>query len=878
MESDFVGKTLSHYRVLSFEGKGGMKLVYRGFDERLHRHVAIKVLRGPHLDESERGRIRQEALVLSRLNHANVEIVHDFDSQDGVDFLVTEFIEGTTLDRRIGGRPIPEREAIALGCQVADALVAAHMKRIIHRDLKPANIIVTGEGLVKVLDFGIAKLLAGGGPDETTHTWTDAHPPRGVAYTDPRGTLPYMAPEALLERRVDARTDLYALGVVLFEMVTGRRPFAHDRPTALVQEICYTPPPAPRALNRHLSGRLEELILKCLEKRPELRYQSALEVRVDLLRAESGRVPPELIPDSPRGAARISAWLARNARPWIAGVVVLGMASAAWFVTRRPVPSVLPQRQLTHVTAAVSPALSPDGDYFAFVDQSESGRGPHRIFVQSVAGGEPREVFSSDFCTGLRWSPDGSRLLFLSAGSATEIPRAHIAPWPGGEVRSFDSSGLVGAWAPDGRRFATALYSERMIHVTDAATGTKSSFPIHGDIQRVKDLDWSPRGSRIAVLTRSEQGQSSVWTMTPEGREARLALTDSLEYGALRWTPDGGAFYVLRSNQESWDLLRVVPGSRRRSRLLVSGLQVELSSSITLSRDGSRFLYSRATERRNLHMLERGTEVGGAASWTPRPLTSGAFLETQPRFSPDGRSIAFARAEGMTSEIFLVPVAGGPPKRLTHLERWSGDVAWSPDGSELAFCSNIGGRFQVHRVRAAGGPVRAWARTDASGLGRGLAWGPGRYVLYPSPGDHNYVLLDPATGSQRRLLSRDSAGMLFHPQSAPDGSRVALLWNDWPSTSTWIVPLDGSPVEETVEGLPVGWSPDGGSVFVLQGSRKPPRIVRYDRRTRRSDEVVQLPFGSEKIDGAMNAAGDRFVFAVPTRESNVWLIERTEGR
>lgn len=853
-----------------------MKHVYRAYDERLQRHVAIKVLRGVARDEGERGRIRDEALVLSRLSHANVEIVHDFDSQDGIDFLVTEFIQGETLDRRIGSRPLPERDVIALGCQIADALGAAHSKRIVHRDLKPANIIVTTEGVVKVLDFGIAKMAAA---DETTHTWTSGHPSRGVMYTDPRGTLPYMAPEALLEGRVDARTDLYALGVVLFEMVTGRRPFQQDRPTALVREICTTRPPNPSSLNPRVSRRLEELIVKCLEKKAELRYQSALEVRVDLLRAESGPVPSEVLPARAGRGGRLAAWLKGTRWPWVVAASA-GAALVLWTVTRQPVPTpVLPQRQLTHVTAAVSPALSPDGSYFAFVDQSEPDH--HKVLVQSVAGGEAREVFSSSFCNGLRWSPDGSRLLCLAARTSTEIPRAHLVPWPGGEVRTFDSFGMVGAWAPDGRSFATALFSERMLYITDAATGARSSYQVGGDLSSVRDVDWSPRGDLIAVLSMNKRGNSTIWTMTPDGKEVRSILADSLELGAPRFTPDGRGMFLLKSNQESWDILKIDLGSRRgrqRPNVLLSGVQMD--PSITISRDGRTLLYARASTRQNLWSVDVRRARGPDAVWSARPLTTGAFVEAQPRFSPDGGEIVFTRAEGMASEIFVTSANGGTPRRLTYLDVRTGDPAWSPDGREVAFCSNVGGRSRVHRVGRSGGPVRVWDGTNASERWLGLAWAPNDSVLYLAPNNRNYRLLDPVSGGERQLLLKDSSGDLLQPRLSPDGARVATMWNSWPSMAVWVVSLDGSWVRATEGGpmVPMDWAPDGRSLFLLDVNHRPTRILRHDTRTGGSREYLRFPPGDRVLDGAFSPSGDQLVYAVRTSESNVWLIDGLDPR
>ncbi|MFB3095714.1 MAG: protein kinase, partial [Candidatus Acidiferrales bacterium] len=274
-----IGKTLSHYRVVEKIGAGGMGEVYRARDEHLGRDVAIKVLpAGTLADEAIRKRFRKEALALSKLNHPNIATVHDFDTQDGVDFLVMELVEGVTLSDKLAVGPLPEKEISRLGGQVAEGLVAAHERRVVHRDLKPANLRVTPDGRLKILDFGLAKLVR---PDVASATATTE------SFTETQaaaGTLPYMAPEQLRGEGVDARTDIYALGTVLYEMATGRRPFDARVPTALVADIQTKPPPPPRQFKADLSPRLENIILKALEKEPEDRYQSAKEVEVDLRR------------------------------------------------------------------------------------------------------------------------------------------------------------------------------------------------------------------------------------------------------------------------------------------------------------------------------------------------------------------------------------------------------------------------------------------------------------------------------------------------------------------------------------------------------------------------------------------------------------------
>ncbi len=272
-----IGKTISRYRVTAKLGAGGMGEVYLAHDERLERDVALKVLPAETLaDEVARKRFRKEALALSKLNHPNIATIYDFDTQDGVDFLVMEYVEGTTLSEKLSNGPLSEEEATKLGRQVAYALEEAHEHGVIHRDLKPGNVMVTPKGQAKVLDFGLTKLVQPVSETALTESLTET--PAAA------GTLPYMAPEQLQGRQVDARTDIHALGLLLYEMSTGRRAFREELTTRLADAILHRAPVTPRAINARVSPELERIILKCLEKDPENRYQSAKEIGVDLRR------------------------------------------------------------------------------------------------------------------------------------------------------------------------------------------------------------------------------------------------------------------------------------------------------------------------------------------------------------------------------------------------------------------------------------------------------------------------------------------------------------------------------------------------------------------------------------------------------------------
>ncbi|MGB6626189.1 MAG: protein kinase [Candidatus Acidiferrales bacterium] len=280
-----IGQTLGHYRIIEKIGVGGMGEVYRARDERLDRDVALKVLPfGLLKDEKARRRFRHEALLLAKLNHPNVATIHEFDTQDGTDFVVMECVEGTSLAQVLEAGPLPEKELLKLASQIAQALEEAQDLGIVHRDLKPGNILITPKGRAKVLDFGIARLLRVAGDDESTQSATAS---RGVI-----GTLPYMSPEQLMGKPADSRSDIFSFGAVLYEMSTGRRACEERIPSLLIDAILRDYPVPPRVLNPKLSAELERIILKCLEKEPENRYQSAKELEVDLRRLQAQTSAP----------------------------------------------------------------------------------------------------------------------------------------------------------------------------------------------------------------------------------------------------------------------------------------------------------------------------------------------------------------------------------------------------------------------------------------------------------------------------------------------------------------------------------------------------------------------------------------------------------
>ncbi len=377
-----IGKTISRYRIVEKLGGGGMGVVYKAEDTTLGRNVALKFLpeelsRDRHALE----RFKREARAASALDHPNICVIHDIGEHEGQPFIVMQFLEGQTLKPRIAGGPLKVGELLELATHIADALDAAHAKGIIHRDIKPANVFVTGRGQAKVLDFGIAKLLRPEGETTVGETATET---RGAP-----GTLPYMAPEQLQGEAVDARTDLYTLGVLLYEMATGERPFREDIATRLIDAILHQAPTTPRAINARVPPELERIILKCLEKNPENRYQSAKELGVDLRRLRGATSDTAV-----RVAARTRAPWRMMVPAWaVAGVLGAVLLAAVFLIGLRfgqpGTETEVPWRTFTipEDREVYSPSISPDGRHIAYI----IGTGIEReLWVQDLNQARPQ--------------------------------------------------------------------------------------------------------------------------------------------------------------------------------------------------------------------------------------------------------------------------------------------------------------------------------------------------------------------------------------------------------------------------------------------------------------------------------------------------------
>jgi Tol biopolymer transport system component len=594
-----IGRTPDHYRIDEKIGSGGMGEIYRARDQHLPRDVAIKVIAAGCLgDQSARRRFRVEALALSKLNHPNIETAYDFQTEEGIDFLVVEYIPGVALKDKIADDPLTEKEIAHLGLQLADGLCAAHQHGVVHRDLKPGNIMVTTDERLKILDFGLAKLM--NPPDQSGQV------SRPTASEPGAGTLAYMAPEQLNGQSVDHRTDIYAVGTILYEAAVGSHPFRGSSVGSLVEQILHYAPAPPGSFRTTLSGRLEEIILKCLEKNPENRYQSARELLVDMRRLAGSTEPLAVtLPRVRPKRSRRTVWVVLA----LAAVAVLSVN--VWRFWSIPATPGQPFQVTRGIGWEGQPVIAPDGGRIAFVS---SDFGNPEICLVDIHGGHPLRLTNDPAIDrDPTWFPDGGMIAFAS-DRAGKWGIWKVEQY-GGDATPIVADAREPAISPDGQRIAFARYLEKgylrigVAPLSDPSqvrilTGDQDGFWDH------EDPAWSPDGQTICYTSRH-----GLWLVPSSGGKAWQLTTDGELDLTPVWSPDGRRIYFASNRGSTLALWRMAAGRGTPERITM-GMGPESHPSI--SRDGSRLAYSTEAIRRGLVILDRINKKDAVLSDSPR--------------------------------------------------------------------------------------------------------------------------------------------------------------------------------------------------------------------------------------------------------------------
>ncbi len=629
-----IGRRLGHFEITGSIGAGGMGVVYKATDLRLQRTVALKLL-PPDLssDPERRLRFEREARAASALNHPNIVTVHEIDRADGVDFIAMELVDGETLDRTVA-RGATVEAALGYATQIGEALSAAHAAGVVHRDLKPGNVIVKPGGQVKVLDFGLAKRVAGGGAFDTEAP-TQSLDFRSAAGTV-TGTLAYMSPEQAEGKPLDARTDIFSFGVVLYELLSGRRPFVGENPAQVLGAILRDTPPAARSLRKDLPDELERILAKALEKDVEYRYQHMADVVADLKRL--GRA------HGTAGGRGTAASFGRRAT-WIVG---LAATLSIAFLGLRGWTSRSPNPIQFHLVSTFpgshrAPSLSPDGRMMAFVDDAHD---PPQVWVKPLGEGIPVQVTTGEPAAGNpRWSPKGDQIVFeRSRKGLWSVPPL------GGPARQVLEYGTCPSFFPDGERLVFDRGPELWVARIDGSDAHR--------VEGVQDNFYSfylnhcgavsPDGRWLAYFQPQSGPHGDYWIIPARGGTPRRLTSDVSMGGGVVFSPDGRSVIVSSSRAGSQTLWRVpVDGGTPEPLTTGAGEDVEPA----LSADGARSSTATRATRTRSWSSTRGREPSARSSSAGRTRTARSSRRTAAasRSSPTPRRTSRSSRSGRTA-------------------------------------------------------------------------------------------------------------------------------------------------------------------------------------------------------------------------------------
>ena len=899
------GQQLGHYQILAPLGAGGMGEVYLALDARLGRKVALKLLpAGLAADAEAKRRFTQEARTASALNHPHIITIYDIGAEDVRAYIAMEYIEGESLRALLSHEKVEIKRTLELIAQAASGLAAAHEARIFHRDIKPENLMVTRGGQLKILDFGLAKLsekqtaasLASGVP--TTHS-PDAAAPAQTKPGTILGTVAYMSPEQAEGRTLDQRTDVFSLGVVLYEMLTAQRPFQGKSAVDVLHAIINVEPLPVLEVNPRLPAEVTEILGKALAKEVSERYQHAGDFELDLRRLKraieshsllSAKAQP-LQPATP--AAATSVWQ----RKWVWASVALlflcfSMVSAWWL-------SSLTARKLASERFAFvpltsdegyegDPTFAPDGRSLAYTSDRT---GNFEIFLKQVAGG-PDINLTNNAADDVQpaFSPDGQQIAFVSSrAGASEIvnnnPRVPmrgggiwVMPALGGSARRIAEKGNFPAWSPDG---TTLIYTNRTkLFRVPAAGGAVSDIPLQlpvsqPQLDQLSYPSYSPDGRWITF-----ERAGVIYLMPAAGGQPQKLL--GATYAV--WRADGQALIYTSEEPGKYRTIWQIPFSLAAGKTtgdpepLTVGRGGEAQPAI--SRDGKQVIFTATDISSNLEISPFDAEQGRVLG-VPRILTKGGIETYFHSFSPDGQAVAFDSWRGGTSHLWRLD-RDSFPVQLTSDPNYSDTVPkWSPDGSVIAFQRGLAGHARVGTdlwLIAADGASPQLLKENA-GVNYGGTWLPdGRSLVFFSFLDQQLYHLDLATKKERRLTDEKNISAALN--ISPDGQWAVYQSTLSGNNDLRAVSLQGGPSRAVVSTPRDDYhpfiSPTGRWLYFQLGHKNLYRVPGPAQQWRQAapEQVTNFPEAEIFLeDFQISRDGRQLVYTRGRRGGDLWLLK-----
>ena len=787
-----IGETILHYKILEKLGEGGMGEVYKAQDTKLDRFVALKFLPSQlTASEDDKARFIQEAKAASAMNHPNVCTIYSIEEYNGQLFIAMEFVEGKTLKDKKDS--LSEKQILEIGIQVAEGLAAAHEKGIVHRDIKPENIMIRKDGIAQIMDFGLAKLFKESNVSRLTKAGTTV------------GTMGYMSPEQVQGLDVDHRTDIFSLGVVLYELLSGEPPFKGIHETAIMYEIVNVEAPPLSTVKEGFDPELDAIILECLEKDKDERCQSAKELAKDLrkIKKSTGHTKSRIykVDESAISKESGSSQISRSSGsvsievfnhrfdlgkilslkylPWVLFVLTLAfLFYSHFFKSKSEVTSFDKFEQLTEQSGEeLYPDISPDGNYITY---TKSVNGVQHIFLQRIGGGNAIDLTKDSKFDNYQsaFSPDGQLIVFRSERDGGGL---FLMGSTGESVKRLTNLGYNPTWSPDGAKIVFATESVELPYTRAVISQLWTAEIANGRTQKIYDGDavqpsWSPNGKWIAFWGLPKgSGKRVIWIVSASGGNPIEITNDNYINWSPTWSAGGKYLYFSSSRGGSMNLWRVKidEGSGKTlSPLEPVTTPSTFSAMAKMSHDGKKMVFVTSDIRDNLYKLNfnPGTEkVNGE----PIAVTKGSKQFSYPSVSPDNQWISVS-STGQQEDIYIMRPDGSDISKLTNDLFKDRGPQWSPDQRSLIFYSDRSGKYEAWEINIDGSNLKQL--TTSVGQISNPIWFPDGKSIVTWLNDREIIFYPRSTPVNKftDLSNLNEKGFVFYVNSvSPNGNYLA---------------------------------------------------------------------------------------------------------